>query len=787
MKNFLSSVLPLFLAFALFADDLETARAALRDGMWRLAIEKASAAESAATDDAIRTAARQAVVEALVKDGRPREAFERIESYANTSEEPENDAMRYTRAWVLSLLGRDAEALEAIGAPLEDAVWAGRADVLAGRLLAGAGDLAGARKRLERLLSTPGAEGDEARFITAGIDARENPDAFPRLYDEIYNEGKDAADAVFAETALVVSERKWSTGETNAAIAAARAAIDRAPSAEVKLRARAVLARKEIHVPSLRRRAMESIREIVNENPDSTEALLSQVALADALLAAGQAAEAAEEYRRALELHEVGETDARALEGNAWALKALGRHAEAAAQFAAAARHHKAKADQARAIFAKADSLAESRLFAEAAKCYLQAAEKHPAGYGAKGRFAGARALAEAGETARAAQIWQALADEDPAAEGYDRLWSAESHLALAVLDEKANRAESAAAHAAAVLSQTNLPVRLEARALAERARAFYQAYRFADAATDFTAAAKLEPERAEKTQFLLALCRFGEGRDKEARAEAERLAAKTADPALKRSVLRWLARLDYNTGDFAAAANRFAECAQTSQHPEDSLWAARSAFAGTEFLKAVEFATKAIETAGSKGSIVSAARMVQGEALIELARYDEAVDVLDSALVQTAEVDTQRRIAILRADALFAMGADNAERWKEALEAYRKALSTGEPSDAAKLEISFKIARSLEKLNLADEAAREYYLNVVLAYVEAREKGVWFDKQSRSFFSRAAFALADHHEARGDNHQAAQILKLLAKNSSTSAAEARRRLANLRRKGRIL
>ena len=78
----------------------------------------------------------------------------------------------------------------------------------------------------------------------------------------------------------------------------------------------------------------------------------------------------------------------------------------------------------------------------------------------------------------------------------------------------------------------------------------------------------------------------------------------------------------------------------------------------------------------------------------------------------------------------------------------------------SARLGLSFKIARTYEKLRRFDEAAETYYTHVVLAYWNGvrpdagddAARRVWFDGTARAFFARAAFSLADYYEARGES-----------------------------------
>ena len=184
-----------------------------------------------------------------------------------------------------------------------------------------------------------------------------------------------------------------------------------------------------------------------------------------------------------------------------------------------------------------------------------------------------------------------------------------------------------------------------------------------------------------------------------------------------------------------------------------------------------------------------AAGLLVQGEALIELARFDEAVLVLERAALANGATQTDRlRAQMLRADALFAMGADNTARYVAALEAYRTIL-LGENglSPSQRLSLSFKIGKTLERLKRAEEAVDQYYTQVVLAYRSGREKGLRYDDTAKADFARAAFRLAEECESRGYDEQALGMLRLVSRSDVPAAAEAARRIDRIKRKGAFL
>ena len=212
--------------------------------------------------------------------------------------------------------------------------------------------------------------------------------------------------------------------------------------------------------------------------------------------------------------------------------------------------------------------------------------------------------------------------------------------------------------------------------------------------------------------------------------------------------------------------------------------WAGAPTAAFTDPLEKSRLQSQAVKLAPDLPNLAEAL-IVQGEALIILARYDDATLVLDRALLASPGEDIVRRAGMLKADALFAMGADDDARYSEALTAYRALADDVGLTPSARLAVAFKIGRTLEKLRKAEEAADQYYSEVVLAYERARANGAWLDDSARAFFARAAFALADYYESKGLDRQARKVLRHVSKSDVPAADEARKRIARLEAKGR--
>jgi tetratricopeptide (TPR) repeat protein len=288
--------------------------------------------------------------------------------------------------------------------------------------------------------------------------------------------------------------------------------------------------------------------------------------------------------------------------------------------------------------------------------------------------------------------------------------------------------------------------------------------------------------------RFVMALCLYGAGRDVEARNAASDLMKSTKDEELRADLMLWCAKYEFNHGEYRDAQSHFTEYASLRKGEASAadalLWAARCASAQMEYTKAIEFATLAANSASLDKSLFIESLLVQGEALMELGRYAEAVQLFDRVSNLAGEGALAQKSSMLKADALYAMGAGDSGRYEEAIAAYRALLDVGGLSPDRRIETSFKIGRALEKLRHAKDAMDQYYRNVVLAYSEETAKGVLFGAPARTFFSRAAFSLADYHAAAGDTSTVRKMLERIVEADVPAANEAKRRLDELNAKG---
>ena len=444
------------------------------------------------------------------------------------------------------------------------------------------------------------------------------------------------------------------------------------------------------------------------------------------------------------------------------------------------------------AYVAYADAMLGAERWQEASDAYRVALETWPAvaqdAQAQEGRGWALRRLGRFEEAAEAFARAQECAETDDA--------RANAALERGEALSEAGRGEEAMAKFRQVLEKypktaagERLKVVVRLREMDTRARELFADCRFEEARKAFAELAEADPAVKPRTDFYDALCLYGQGRYDEAQERARAVAASGPDQEIRAEATLWLAKYAYNESRWDEAGRLFAAYAtnaapESAQAPSAVLWAARAAFAGNEFQRAIDLVA---ELARRWPDAPERARggLVQGEALIELTRFDEAALVLDRTIAAEATPPEERvRAQVLKADALFAMGADNQERYREALDAYRAVRLGGALTPAMMISVAFKSARTLEKLRRTEEAMDQYYSDVVLAYRQGRQAGVRFDDDTRANFARAAFRLAEEYESRGMDFQAMHMLELVVASDVQSSDEAERRMERIHTKG---
>ena len=803
---------------AVRADELETARAALQDKLYRVAqahAEKALTGE--APDQALLV-----LVEALAGQGLYAEVLRQLDGSDGVARQaPSLQPFAYWRALALLNTGHPldaaqvAEAAKSAVSPYADALRriAARAKVSAGDMpgalalyaeadrtstnrltraanalewavaleQAGKADAALEVLKLQAELGVAGEAVSDGMLMRGRLLTRQGKHAEATMVFSQLAMSERATELARVQALVEMSVYAMNAGKTNEAVAYARSAYERARLPETRRLAGFRLGDLLSAGAATIDEGEAVVKGLVREFPEHPASMRAHLKLADSLLQAQRPERAAAEYRIFLETYPSSSLDAAVLQGRGWALMKLGRYAEAGGVFQRASETATNDVEKAECLFKQGDALLADGRFAEASQVYAKLAGIYPqTEYASRALYQSAECLERAGQRAEAGEQYRKVSEKYPGREVAPK-----AMLRHAALQAEAGDFDGAARAYTAVLTAFSQKA-VRADALMGRGKAYYRTYRFDAAMQDFAAVAEGEPARRDEARFLLTLSLYGLGRDKEARAAgASFLLDFPASPRLPDMML-WLGKFDFNAGKYEDARRFFLE--YVTRWPENLwadaalLWAARSAAGGTDFTGAVELVTRLVR-AYPQSRRVPEALLVQGDALMELARFDEAVLLFDQIIAQSPEGEWSRQALLRKADCLFALGAGNGVRYQEALEAYRALLNQGSLTPALTLQLQFKAGRCLEKMKRTDEAIDQYYSEVMIRYQDGRARGVWYDETCASLFVRAAFSVAELYEQVGQPEQAVLVLQRVLQSDVPGGEEARQRIERLRKK----
>ena len=578
----------------------------------------------------------------------------------------------------------------------------------------------------------------------------------------------------------------------------------------VALLAGGVLAKDRSTLPQ----AVALLDPAIAANPAAPESAAAVLALAAAYDRFGEVDAAVREYDLYLDSFHDEEGCRKARLGRAWALFHAGRYDAAAAAFHLAAGTVPDVSDRVSAFFQEGDSLFRAGQFLEAADVFARIAAEYPdSGLAPTSRLCAGVSFERAGQTGDAEAAYRAL-DGSPLA--------AESLLRLGTLQERAHDDSAAADTYTRALEAVGKDDPLRGRPLLGRGRACCALYEFARAAADLRAAAK-DPGCAREAGFWLIRAYYGQGQDENALAACHAFldappaksspapggASGTAagppppaalasplamdDGALRANATLWLAKYCYNHFDFDGAKLHFLEV--PDQWPSNPwadvalVWAGRAASRAADYAEAVEILS-GLPARYPESTHLDEARFVQANALGELARFEDAVFLLDEIIDRFPDGDWAVQAYGRKGDFLFSLGSENPARYDEAVSAYLKAARHPGASPAVRLQAEFKIGRCLEKAQKTDAAIQQYFEKVFLPFLDDTARGISHDEAAQGWFVKSAFLASDLLIAQGNRMAARNILEKMARSGLSGEpelpgkAEARARLDRLHSSG---
>ena len=240
----------------------------------------------------------------------------------------------------------------------------------------------------------------------------------------------------------------------------------------------------------------------------------------------------------------------------------------------------------------------------------------------------------------------------------------------------------------------------------------------------------------------------------------------------------------EYNLGNYEPAEKQgllLADTWRDSPLADNAmLLAGQAALKRKEYVRANELFNRMVkEFAGSPR--MAEARLAQADALVELAKCPEAILIYEEIIAKYPNSELVPAAWCRKGDSQFTLGAESRKRFEEAIESYQVVANSSGAGPDLVLQSKYKIGRCLEKLERAEEALKQYYLKVIVPYLEERAKGVWHTEACKLWFTRAVFNAADMMEAKKDWNGAVGILERAVSADVPAANEIKERIKKIK------
>jgi len=804
------------------AESLDIARAALKDQLYDIA--QAHAQKQLEATNGKSADALSLLVEAICEQGQDQHALDILERYSNTVDRAQQPAaFAYWQARALLNLGRSSNAvmvLSRAAAPKNDPVLSDALLRLTARAKKATGDIEGALDVFATIDTTSTNGNTRAASIvewalTLETARQENQalEVLSRLLKFTFST-PDVSDGLLLRSRLLMRQGKQveslfsydqlatnqlvasrvrvqaytemsaavlRVAKTNEAIAYARSAYSLAQQPDMRRLAGFYLSNLLCADVSTLNECDLLIKTLVREFPDDPLAMQAHLKLADAFLRYRLASRAADEYRLVLETYTSSSKDDHVLLGRGWALFQLKRYTEASGVFQRVAEQTTNLVVKAEALFKWGDALTADGRHTEAATVFARVIEETPqSDLVPRALYQQAECFERSAQATSAIILYQKLVKDYPQHEYVGR-----ALLRLGALFSAGGDMDAAIRTYTDI--QTNVSLKAyHSDAFMGRGNVYYRLYRFDTAMKDFATVGEADQSRRDEARHVITRCLYALGRDKEAQASAKAFIAAFPESSHLPDMILWIGKFDFNRGKFADARKMFIEYVTRWPSAEWAdaalLWAARAAVDDADFKSAVEGVARLVREY-PKSLRMTEARLVQASALMELARFSESVLLLDQIIATDPTSEWAEEAKLRKGDSLFAMGADNSDRYLKALVTYREALQHPTLSASQILQLNYKAARCLEKLKRIDEAIDAYYSDVVIRYQTNHAQGVWYDDSASGLFVRAAFNVADLYEQKGRSNAAIKVLVRILETDVQGKDEVRARIERLRKK----
>jgi hypothetical protein len=174
-------------------------------------------------------------------------------------------------------------------------------------------------------------------------------------------------------------------------------------------------------------------------------------------------------------------------------------------------------------------------------------------------------------------------------------------------------------------------------------------------------------------------------------------------------------------------------------------------------------------------------ARYTQAKTLCNLARFEEAVTLIENSTTKFPESAFTTRALILKGDAIFSLYGATKSIYSitNALSAYEIAGGRADATAETRLECNYKSGRCLEKGGDAETVSKYYYDNVIAPFYTLADNGD-VSPSCISFYEKAVFACARLNEQAGNPRKSLAILRRLTEYGTPERAQAEREIARI-------
>lgn len=320
--------------------------------------------------------------------------------------------------------------------------------------------------------------------------------------------------------------------------------------------------------------------------------------------------------------------------------------------------------------------------------------------------------------------------------------------------------------------------------ALIAEAMVAARAYSFTAALAHLDEAVASGASRAPEARYLRVFALFNLGREAEALDACQAILDDEASGPWRADAALWLGKYGFNAGHYAEAAERLVafadEWPDRREVPDALLTAARAMLADKRWEAAAAAAARLVALSPDPGH-VAAARKIQGEALHEQMRFEEAILVFDEIIRSWPGTSDARDALFLKGTCLFALGNEDPSRYAAAEECFRELLT--DAGFAESFQLNYRIARCRERVGDIRGAYDTYYANVLAYQAPSHPVPAGARSDAATWYSRSLLNAADiasTHEEQGGVATAASLLEKLAHSSLPGHAKAEEALRRL-------